>query len=371
MKLLYITTRISGAGGLQRVLSVKTNYLIDKGYKVVIAVTNADEDEMIYNFNDEIEIIKVYPNRNKLFYFSSYKKHIKRFTDKVSPDVVIVCDNGFKGFLLPLIIKNLPLVYERHGSRFLEIKEKGRGLLQAVSDKVTYHITGYLARRFDKFVLLNKSAETEWNLKNASVIPNPLWFKATNISPLNNKIAIAVGRHVYEKGYDRMFEIWREVVKEHPDWILKIYGKVNPDYDVKAIASHYSISENVVFEDPQSNIIKAYHEASVCLLTSRSEGFGMVLLEAMACGVPCIAYNCPVGLEEIIQDDVNGYLVADGDKQEFLNRVNLVIEDVKYRQLLGIHAKNSVKKFELNVIMDKWEDLFKSLLNRTDITKPV
>lgn len=360
MKLLYITTRISGAGGLQRILSVKTDYLVKKGYEVVIAVTNADDDEMIYNFNEEIEIITITPNRNKLHYFNSYKKHIRSLTDKISPDIVIVCDNGIKGFLIPLIIKKYPLIYERHGSRFLEIEETGRGLLTTFTKKIIYHLTGFLASKFDEIVVLNEAARKEWNFKNISLIPNPLWFEAKNISPLNKKIAIALGRHVYEKGYERMFEIWSNVTKKHPDWILKIYGKDNPDYNMKALAEYYNISKNVVFEAPQCNIIKAYQEASVCLLTSRSEGFGMVLIEAMACGVPCIAYDCPVGPSDIIEDGLNGYLIENGDKEAFVEKLNLLIEDYKHRQLLGAYAKDSVKRFDLNTIMEKWEKLFNS-----------
>ncbi|RYJ41864.1 glycosyltransferase family 4 protein [Flavobacterium beibuense] len=364
MKLLYITTRISGAGGLQRILSVKTDYLVKKGYEVVIVVTNADDDEMIYNFNDRVEIITITPNRNKLHYFNSYKKHIKSLTDKISPNIVIVCDNGFKGFLVPLILKKIPLIYERHGSRLLELEETGRGILKAINRKVSYYLTGYMASKFDKIVVLNEAAKKEWGFKDIDVIPNPLWFKVTNLSPLDEKIAIAVGRHVYEKGYDRMFEIWSNVIKEHPDWILKIYGKDNPDYDIKALAEHYNISKNVVFEQPQCNIIKAYQEASICLLTSRSEGFGMVLIEAMACGVPCVGYDCPVGPSDIIEDCLNGYLIQDGDKEAFAEKLNLLIEDYKHRQLLGVYAKDSVKRFELNSIMDKWESLFKKLSER-------
>lgn len=361
MRLLYITTRISGAGGMQRVLSVKTDYLVKKGYDITIAVTNTDDDEILYDFNSQIKIVAVFPNKNRLFYFSSYKKHIRKLTNNISPDIVIVCDNGLKGFLIPMILKKYPLVYERHGSRFIEEKEVSKSIINIFKKIGINYVAGYMASKFNAFVVLTDTAKMEWKLSNIFVIPNPIWFQGKNISSLNNNIAIAVGRHTYEKGYDRMFEIWSKIIQKHPDWILNIYGKENPDCDLKSLAKKFNIIKNVSFKKTMNNIVEAYAESSVCLLTSRSEGFGMVLVEAMACGVPCVAYDCPVGPSDIITDGFNGFLIKDGDANTFVDRLNHIIEDKKHRVKLGTQAKDSIKKFDLDLVMSRWENLFETL----------
>lgn len=360
MKLLYITTRISGAGGLQRVLSVKTDYLIKKGYEVALLVTNADNDEVVYNFNPDISYHIIAPDRSFFGYFNSYKKLIRKKVAEVNPDIVIVCDNGLKGFLLPFILgKKYPLIYERHGSKYIE--EKAGGLFSSLTKGFRHKFMDYGASGFDKFIVLTDKACSEWRLNNIEVIPNPLWFHTTESSDLEKNIAVAVGRHTYEKGYDRLFKIWAGVLNNNPSWILKVYGDPNPDYDLVQMAKDFGIIENVEFIAAQKNILPAYLEASVFLMGSRSEGFGMVLAEAMACGVPCVAFDCPVGPSEIIQDGYNGFLITDDDIKDYTAKVNMLISDESLRKKMGEQAKQSVSKFEIEPIMNKWIALFNSL----------
>lgn len=360
MKLLYITTRISGAGGVQRVLSVKTDYLIKKGYDVSILVTNADNDVIVYDFNPDISYHTIDPDRGFLKYFISYKKLISDKIAAVDPDIVIVCDNGLKGYLLPFFIKKYPLVYERHLTRYSH-QASGKAYFDIVKDKFTTLFAGYAASKFDRFVLLTEEGKKEWTSKNVSVIPNPLWFEADKVSSLDNKVAIAIGRHTHQKGYDRMLDIWSNILQKHPDWKLKIYGKTNQDYDVMAMAIERGVEGSVLFVEPQADIISAYQEASVFLLTSYWEGFGMVLIEAMECGVPCVAFDCPVGPSEIIENGYNGFLIPDGNIEEYTSKVNMVISDKALREKMGKQARQSVSKFEIEPIMNKWIALFNSL----------
>ena len=360
MKLLYITPRISGAGGLQRVLSVKTDYLIKKRYEVAILATNADSDEIVYDFNPEISYNTINPDRRFFKYFNSYKKKIRNMVAAIDPDVVIICDNGLKGYLIPFILKDYPLVYERHITRYIK-NEQGRPFFSKLKDRFTTLFAGYVSSKFDRFVLLTEAAKKEWSSKNVSVIPNPLWFETDEASSLSNKIVLAVGRHTHQKGYDRMLDIWSSTIQKYPDWKLKIYGKANPDYDVMSMAKERGVEQSIIFEEPQQDIIQAYREASLFLLTSYWEGFGMVLIEAMANGVPCIAFDCPVGPSEIIEDGYNGFLVQDGNIDEYISKVDLLITDAFLRKKMGKQALQSVSKFKIGPIMERWISLFNGL----------
>lgn len=363
MKLAYITNTINGAGGIQRILAVKSNYLIKhENYEVTIIVTNATEEPIYYTFHPLIKIITINPDRSALHYYNSYKKLINKTLVAIQPDVVSVCDNGLKSYLLPYITsKKYPMVYELHVPKHIQQKQN-IGINIRLKQYVMHKLMGHLAKGFEKFVVLTKQGLQEWNLNSIEVIPNPLWLHTDAVSSLTNKIAIAVGRHVYEKGYDRMLEAWKIIMESQPGWILKIYGEANKEYNVLLMAKSLGISDSVQFMTAQDNIEAAYNEASIHLLTSRYEGFGLVLLEAAAYGVPSVAFDCPVGPKDIITHGKDGYLIENGDISAFAEAVINLIENNTLRQNMGNNAKEKAEIFAIEPIMEKWDRLFKSLV---------
>jgi len=156
-----------------------------------------------------------------------------------------------------------------------------------------------------------------------------------------------------------LLEIWKKVIEKNPDWNLTIYGKSNPDIDLVSLAKKINIENNITFYDPVKNIEEKYLEASICLMTSRYEGFGMVLIEAMASGLPCIAYDCPCGPRAIIENNNNGFLIEDGKENQFIQKLENLIENENLRIEMGNKAKTSVKKYEIESIMDQWNSVLK------------
>ncbi|TRW22974.1 glycosyltransferase family 4 protein [Flavobacterium zepuense] len=364
MKLLYITTKISGAGGVQRVLLLKAAYLAENlGYTVTVLITNPVEEAILYPVSPAVTIASIQPDTSgRLPYFKSYKKLLNQSIEGINPDVVVMCDNGLKSFLLPFILyKKLPLVYERHVTKHINEQEMP-GVFNYIKNKLVYGYMNFFAAHYTKVVALTQAGAKEWPANNTVIIPNPLWFSTNTTSILSNKRAIAVGRHTYQKGYDRMFAAWKEIVKLHPDWQLDIYGDDNPDYNVPRLALDNGVSNSVNFLKPTKDIIDAYLNASVYVMTSRHEGFGMVLLEAMACGVPCVAFNCPTGPEGIINDGVDGFLIKDGDNAALIDAITKLMEDDNLRAEMGAKAKENSEKFAIGPIMQQWDALFKSLL---------
>lgn len=366
MKLLYIANTLSGAGGLERVLLLKAGYLAERmGYNVIVLTTayTADND-VFYTVSPLIKRIGIQPKKsNKLTYFRSYAKLLNEAVEAVNPDVVVMCDNGFKSFLLPFILKKKRvLVYERHITKFIKNDAGGSSLFTTVIDKLTYVFMNFSAARFNKFVIVTQHGKSEWNTNNLAVISNPLWFKTNDVSSLTAKKVIAIGRHAYEKGYDRMFTIWKEVIDKYPDWTLDIYGDGNLDYDIKQVAINCGLTSGINFLPPTKDILNAYKNASIYVMTSRFEGFGMVLIEAMACGVPCVAYNCPVGPAEILNNNEDGFLIEDGNRTSFVTSLSALIENHELRLQMGAKAIISSQNYDIDVIMQQWDNLFKSLL---------
>ncbi len=158
-------------------------------------------------------------------------------------------------------------------------------------------------------------------------------------------------------------ESWKKVHVENPDWQLEIYGKLDASEGLDVLAKSLQIDNNVHFFEPQKNIFEHYLESSIYVMSSRFEGFGMVLIEAMACGVPCVSFNCPFGPSDIITNEVNGFLVENGDSNALAEKLNLLIKDEELRIKMGKLAKENVKRFLPENIMLQWDELFKSVVN--------
>ena len=360
MKLLFFVPNVNNEGGVARVLSVKANYLVEKlGYEVHILTQNAGFSPLFYAFNPNIIFHDMELKGNLFQFLNSFSKRLKTKIKTIKPDVIIVCDNGLKAYSIPFILKNkIPLVLEMHSSKFIEEREKEKNVFSEIYISIIHAFKKIGAQQYDRFVVETSESIAEWNVKNTFVISNPLWFTADKVGALENKKVIAVGRHTYEKGLDRLLHIWKQVVAKHPDWALEIYGKANENFDLKALAEKLNVSNNIIFHKPVQNIDKKYLEASIYLMTSRFEGFGMVLIEAMASGLPCIAYDCPCGPRGIIAHGEDGFLIENGNEADYIQAVETLIENSSLRKGMGQKAKISSEKYQIDAIMHTWNQLF-------------
>ena len=370
MKLLYVVPNLNNEGGVARVLSIKTNFLIEKfGYEVHILTQNDGNSSLFYSFNEKIILHDMILKGANIQFLNNYRILLNKQVSNINPDIIIVCDNGLKAFTIPFILKgNKPIIFECHGSRFIEEFDYKNNFFINVLRKLKYRFKFFGASKFNKIITLSEENREEWSKKNSIVIPNPIWFSTTKEADLTQKNVIAVGRHSYEKGFDRLLEIWKKVIVKFPDWYLTIYGKSNPDFDLVALAKKLNIENNITFYEPVKNINDKYLEASIFLMPSRFEGFGMVLIEAMASGLPCISFDCPCGPRAIIKNNCNGFLIKNGNENEFVNTISNLIEDKNLRIQIGKNAKEIVNKYDIEEIMKLWDELFIELVSKKKIS---
>lgn len=355
VKLLYITNGVNGSGGLERVLSIKASYLGEHyEYDVSILVLNNADHEPFYEFSPKIKFYSIDVEGNLIRYLKSYKNGVQRVVDDIQPDFISVCDDGLKGFFIPSLIKTTAkMVYERHASIHLNTDNsiKGRVIKLLMQRQVS---------QFDRFVVLTNSNIEEWKGNNVIAIPNPVSFENNSTNSLQNKRIIAVGSHSYNKGYDLLLESWKLIEAKYPDWELNIYGKFDSEQTFIKQKEELSLKK-VFFYPPVKDIREKYLESSIMVLPSRSEGFGMVLVEAMVCGIPCVSYDCPSGPRDIITNGEDGFLVKMGDIQSFSDKMQRLIEDDKLRKEMGGVALESVKRFSVPAALERWNSLFKEL----------
>ena len=203
MKLLYITNGITGVGGLERVLSIKASYLADTmGYDVHIVSLNESGKNFFYDFSPSISFHTIEVGKKKKLYFTG----LRRLVRDVRPDVISVCDDGLKGFSIPLWIGGrAKIIYERHISKEMITLGNKPNLRQ----KVSFILMNMGSRLFDRFVVLTGDNRSQWKGRNVTVIPNPLSFYPEEVSALDRKRIIAVGKVTRQKGYDRLAEAWK------------------------------------------------------------------------------------------------------------------------------------------------------------------
>ena len=362
MKILYLTPTVNDEGGVARVLSIKTNYLIEKyKYQIEIITQNQDENPCFFEFNSAIKLHNIPRSNGKLQNYISYRKQLNKLIPEIKPDFIVVCDFGYKGFLAPfLIATKIPIFFEAHGSLYNESELLNDNFVIRFGQKLKYILRSFCAKKFDAFIVLSKESLQEWNVKNSFVIPNPNWITTQNSASLNSKKVIIVARHSYEKGLDRLFQIWKKVSVSNPDWVLEIYGKKSEVIDLQMLANKLNISSSVSFFEPQKDIVERYLDASIYVMTSRSEGFPMVLIEAMSCGLPVVAFDCPIGPRAIIDSNKNGFLIQDGNLNDFAEKLELLMQNASERTKMGACAKESVSKYNVDVIMGQWNNLFQN-----------
>lgn len=362
MKLLYITNAINGSGGLERVLSVKASYLTEKmEYEVHILTLNNGHHKLFYDFSQRIVLHDIEVSGNPFLYVKKYVQGIKNTIQNVKPTMIIVCDDGLKAFFLPTILgTSIPIIYERHVSKTIEIG-KNFSIWKLIVAKLKMKTMDVLAGSFSKFIVLTNGNKKEWKNNNLQVIPNPLPFYPNEQAVLSAKKVIAVGKQSYQKGYDRLLKSWQKVHEKNPDWQLEIYGKFDASQGLEPLAKSLGIENNVQFFEPSNTIQEHYLESSIYVMSSRFEGFGMVLIEAMACGVPCVSFDCPFGPGDIISNGKDGFLVENGNTDSLAEQLNLLIEHPALRLEMGQQARQNVKRFLPDSIMEQWDQLFKSL----------
>lgn len=195
------------------------------------------------------------------------------------------------------------------------------------------------------------------------VIPNPVRKVSGNKAELHNKKIITVGRLEYQKGYDNLMSIFRAIHEKHPDWTMDIYGEGSLRETIQRQIDGLELSGAVNLCGVTKDIDSKLRESSIFVMSSRFEGFGMVLVEALSIGVPCVSYDCPNGPGDIIKTGVNGILVKNQNKTELHQALEKLIEDTALRKELGSNGPDSVQCFSENVIADKWYRLFLKLKN--------
>lgn len=363
MKILYITPKINNEGGVSRVLSEKTNYLITTlGYQIGIITQNDGNNPLFFDFNEKISLFDIKLEGNFFSFMYSYKKQIETIIKNFKPDCIVVTDNGLKGFLFNYFIKTpIPVYIEVHGSKFNFQKNREKNIFNNIVFQLHVFLRQKGIKKFSKAIFLSEESKSEWEINKYEIIPNSSWIKTQELSSCESKKAICIARNSYEKGLDRLFFIWKKVTDKKPDWELLIFSEKEGYFDLDNLILKNDLSKNVRILDFEKNILNSYLQSSIYVMTSRDEGMPMVLIESMTVGLPIVAFDCPIGPKSLIENNINGFLIKDNDLEEFVSKTIQLIDDEDIRKSFG---KNSIllsRKYNADEVLLKWKTFFEQI----------
>ncbi len=375
IKIAYCLPSLHLIGGMERVLTTKANFLADKmNYEVYIILTDGNNKKPYFEISPKIRIINLDINFELLYkaglvkrilqYLQKQYLYRKRLTQTlldIRPDITISMLRREINFINSIKDGSLK-IGEIHFSRNNYRQLKGTNILKKIISQIWMRSLINQLKKLDQFVVLSQKDKENWpELKKVSVIYNPLSFYPETSSNVQNKEVVAAGRHSYDKGFDLLVEAWKFVSEIHPDWHLKIYGAGNAD-GLKQQVTELNLDRSCQVLPPSENISAKFIESSIFALSSRFEGFGLVLIEAMSCGLPPVSFDCPFGPREIIKDREDGFLVENGNVKALAEKICFLIENEEIRKEIGQKARTNVERFKIERIMTQWDALFNTLL---------
>lgn len=356
MHIVYFCNAINTSGGLDRIVIAKANYLSET-HTVFIVTSNQKDKNYFYDLNTNVIHIDFSEyGKTRTIWFERDK--FKKIMRTIKPNIIVAV-TGKESLCLPFFDSKTPKIKEMHFSKYHRIiQHKNTHYLKKIALYLLNHIEERVYSLYDRVTPLTYEDQKEWNLKNLEVIYNFPSFKSVEKASLIKKKIITVGRLDYQKGFDLLLYAWQMVCQTNSEWELIVYGEGKLKEELIALSKNLNIDDRVVFAGNTNNIQQAYLNSSIYIMSSRHEGFGLVLVEAMECGLPIVSFDCPCGPNDIITDSIDGILVENGNVELLASKLVSLIENPEEQARLAKNAIEKAKQFDIEIIMKQWESLF-------------
>ena len=367
-KLAFCIAQTYVPGGTQRVLANKINYFEKDEFEFHIITTDQHGNPPFFPMNGSVfhhdlginydeyaisrSMTRVWKALQKRI---NHYKQLKELITTIEPDV-IVSMGGAETTFLPSIKRQARIIYESHFHRYYKLQSsrkldpltRARVLLETTFEDV------YL-KNFDRVILLTQRDQKNYpKLKNTVVIPNSLSKIPEKTSELHKKQVLAIGRLTYQKGFDLLIQAWHLVHQKLPEWKLVIIGSGEDEPMLRGIIQELALDGSVVIKPPTNQIEEEYLNSSMFVLSSRYEGFGLVLIEAMSYGLPCVSFDCACGPSEIIMDNVTGYLAQPESISDLVIKISLIANQHLLLHKMARSSRKISRSFSDEVIAEKY-----------------
>lgn len=354
MKIAIVLSDFTSAGGIERVTTNLSNVLVENKYDLTIISLFKTNNNAVYQLDSKVKLHyltnKNYLTNkiggiNRLLLYLKTVNKLKYFVKEEKFDFII--GQGF-----PI---NFSIFLAGLSNKSIACEHVHYNYYSSTIQKVRL----FIYQKFSQVVVLTDKDKLDFTSKgliNITMIPNIVVFEA-EMSNLSNKIIISVGRLEYQKGYDILLKSVKEVFKKYPDWRLHIYGQGLLERDLKTLLTNLELTNNVKFMGVTNNIKDAYSKASLFVMSSRFEGFGMVLVEAASCGLPIISFDCPNGPSDILKNN-RGILVPNGDIDMLSSEIMEMLDHPEKRKEYSSRSLEISFEYSPKQIFSYWKKLF-------------
>ena len=380
MKIYYIYTALVTKGGADRVITEKANWLAEHGHEIAIITDTQMGREPVFPLSPKVKLIDLAVDFSQeyghgflvriwMYYklMRLYRKMVTEVLMKDRPDIVVTTLGRDISFITKIKdgSKKIGEAHTtKHFIRNFHLLEQRNVLLKYMTKLFRWHMDQQV-NKLDALVVLTSQDQHDWGDKiPIYVIPNSFPFYPDKPSTCENNQAIIVGRYNSAKGYNYLIDAWKKVYQKHPDWIINIFGSGEYEDRVRKQILDNGLQDVVIMNHPTDHIMEEYLKSSIYVMSSVFEGFAMVLLEAMACGLPCVSFDCPYGPRNVITDGEDGILVEYLNSQALADYICRLIENEELRKMMGSNGRRNVLRFSRETIMPQWVVLFESLTNQ-------
>jgi len=353
MKILICTFTLSN-GGAERVVSQWANGFVERGEDVQIVLLNGGTEGSTYYVDSRVNIIDVSSSRrNKVLNLIQTSYRLRKIIKKNHTEIVISALCPIQVWLATLLTKCVRINTEHNAF------ERPDGIIWKKDHFIKFHLN----KVFDIVTVLSTRDLhlTEGKLRNVYHLPNPLAF-ASFYPDSKEKVILAVGRIDvwYCKGFDLLIQSWSRIFKNYSDWKLCIMGSgkdQSRDF-LYNLAKDSGCEESILFQEFNEDIVEYYRKASIFILSSRYEGFGLVLIEAMSQGCSCVVCDYLGRQKEILGNDSCGVICSSNNVEELTKAMSKLLSNPQIRHTLSLNAYERSKEFALGKIMDIWYNIF-------------
>lgn len=376
MRIIYCIHSVYNPGGMERVLYNKVKFLSEQmNYDITIVTTDQHNRPPFYPFPGNVRMTDLGINYSEdnikgafgkiTGYLKKRRKHKRLLTEllmREKADIVVSLFPSESSFI-PDIKDGSKKVLEIHYCKFFRLQYGRTGILGLI-DRLRTKQDERIVSRFDRFVVLTNEDKGYWgNIPNIVVIPNAAMLVGNKYSDVTEKRVIAVGRLDYQKGFDRLIKAWKMVQQSgrFNDWKFDIFGQGEWKDMLNRMINDYGIAGTASINAPTKQIGDEYAKSSMLVMSSNYEGFPMVMIEAMACGLPVVSFDFKCGPKDIIDDGKNGIIVHDGDIEGLANAMMKLMDNQTLRKTMSENAKKVVDTYSEENVMKQWLDLFASL----------
>ncbi len=398
MRIVYILDTLARIGGLERIITDKMNWLAENGHEVTLITAAQGDHPHSFPLSEKVRHTDInarfhvqYRYRYPMRLFVRWQmdrrflRNLSRAIESIAPDV-IVATTYYKADVVSGMRCRAVKIIESHNARPFTGRMDGvrrNAIIQWFHDISLRRYNSKIERKADAIVTLTEGDAREWAAaRRVCVIPNIYTNPSTvsvntsenSVPPANanqtnaadnehqcHRRVIAAGRLVYQKGFDMLIDAWDIVSKSHPDWTLDIFGSGEEEQRLRLQIQNLGLESSVRLNRPTPDIRQEYLRSDILVVSSRFEGFSLVLVEAMSCGIPCVSFNCKYGPSEVIRDREDGMLVENGNTTQLAATICHLIENDEERRRYGRRAAENITRYRPENVMPMWTDLFAEL----------